>query len=296
MEYEMNEAGGQEILKQMRECLESRLEKARAAEVEAFAGHFYAMVPLEDLVNRRLDDFYGATRSVWHYIKHLDPTRRVVRVFNPDFAEHGWQSPHTFVAVLHEDMPFLVDSVRIELNRRGLTVHAIHNAVLATERSRTHDLLQVASPRAVNAPSGRESLIAIEIDRHSSPEVLADIEQALEEVLRDVRIVVGDYEAMNERVRVAIAEVKAGRPEQIEQEDHEEAIVFLEWLLRDNFTFLGYDAYTIESGTDGDRLTREEGSELGVFRLDLPRYQERIRTELGVEERRFVLEIGRAHV
>ncbi|HIX62134.1 MAG TPA: hypothetical protein H9854_07870, partial [Candidatus Halomonas stercoripullorum] len=61
MQYEMNEAGRQEILKQLRERLESRLEKARAAEVEAFAGHFYAMVPLEDLVNRRLDDFYGAT-------------------------------------------------------------------------------------------------------------------------------------------------------------------------------------------------------------------------------------------
>ena len=289
MQYETNEAGRQEILKQLRERLESRLEKARAAEVEAFAGHFYAMVPLEDLVNRRLDDFYGATLSVWHLIQNFDPATPKVRVFNPDFAEHGWQSPHTCVAVLHEDMPFLVDSVRIELNRRGLTVHAIHNAVLATERSRTHDLLQVASPRDVNAPSGRESLIAIEIDRHSSPEMLADIEQALEEVLRDVRIVVRDYEAMSERVRVAIAEVKAGRPEQIEQEDHEEAVVFLEWLLRDNFTFLGYDAYTIESGTDGDRLIREEGSELGVFGLDLPRYQERIRTELGIEESRFVL-------
>src|SRR5690625_6229609 len=95
MQYEMNEAGRQEILKQLRERLESRLEKARAAEVEAFAGHFYAMVPLEDLVNRRLDDFYGATLSVWHFIQNFDPATPKVRVFNPDFAEHGRSEEHT---------------------------------------------------------------------------------------------------------------------------------------------------------------------------------------------------------
>ncbi|MCE8025051.1 NAD-glutamate dehydrogenase [Billgrantia aerodenitrificans] len=289
MQYETIEVGRQEILKQLRERLDSRLEKARAEEVEAFARHFYATVPLEDLADRRLDDLYGATLSVWHYIQHFDHASPKVRVFNPDFEEHGWQSSHTFVAVLHEDMPFLVDSVRIELNRRALTVHAIHNAVLAVERSAGHDLVRVGSPRAADAPEQRESLIAIEIDRHSNPEVLADIEESLREVLRDVRIAVGDYDAMNERALEAVAELKAGRPEQIEPGDHEEAIAFLEWLVRDNFTFLGYDAFTIESDADGDRLIKEQGSELGVFRLDLPRYQERIRTELGIEGNRFVL-------
>ena len=59
---------------------------------------------------------------------------------------------HTFVAVLHEDMPFLVDSVRIELNRRGLTVHAIQNAVLAVARDDRHQLQAQTSPRDENAP------------------------------------------------------------------------------------------------------------------------------------------------
>ncbi len=289
MQYETIEVGRQDILKQLRERLDSRLEKERAEEVEAFARHFYATVPLEDLVDRRLDDLYGATLSVWHFIQHFDHAEPKVRVFNPDFEEHGWQSSHTFVAVLHEDMPFLVDSVRIELNRRGLTVHAIHNAVLAVERNRSHELVQVCSPRDAQAPESRESLIAIEIDRHSNPEVLGDIERSLHEVLRDVRIAVGDYEAMGERVQEAIDELRAGCPEPIEAGDHEEAISFLEWLRRDNFTFLGYDAYTVESGPDGDRLAKIEGSDLGVFRLDLPRYQERIRTELGVDGNRFVL-------
>ncbi|WP_445157122.1 NAD-glutamate dehydrogenase [Halomonas sp. E14] len=289
MQDETIDAGRQDILKQLRERLDSRLPKERADEVEAFACNFYATVPLEDLADRRLDDLYGATLSVWHFIQQFDAGSPKVRVFNPDFEEHGWLSSHSFVAVLHEDMPFLVDSVRIELNRRGLTVHAIHNAVLAVERGADHALKRVTSPRDANAPSQRESLIAIEIDRHSSKAMLADIEQALHDVLGDVRIAVGDYQAMCDKVSEALHELRVCRPEQVNEQDHDEAIAFLEWLLHDNFTFLGYDAYTIASGDAGDELVKVEDSELGVFRLDLPRYQERIRTELGVEGNRFVL-------
>ncbi len=60
-------------------------------------------VPVEDLVDRRLDDLYGATLSIWQFLQHHDPQSPKVRIFNPDFEEHGWQSTHTFVAVLHED-------------------------------------------------------------------------------------------------------------------------------------------------------------------------------------------------
>ena len=40
--------------------------------------------------------------------------------FNPDFEEHGCQSTHTIVEVLHKDVPVLVDSIRMELNRREM--------------------------------------------------------------------------------------------------------------------------------------------------------------------------------
>ena len=98
------------------------------------------------------------------------------------------------VAVLHEDMPFLVDSVRIELNRRGLTVHAIQNAVFAVARDSQHQLKALTSPKDENAPDARESLIVIEVDRHTDAESLAKIERNLHGVLRDVRTAVGDFD------------------------------------------------------------------------------------------------------
>ncbi|PSJ22045.1 NAD-glutamate dehydrogenase [Halomonas sp. ND22Bw] len=284
-----HEEGRQDLLKQLEERLQSRLEQDKAASVEAFARHFYAAVPLEDLADRRLDDLYGATLSVWHFIQQFDADAPKVRVFNPDFEEHGWQSTHTFIAVLHEDMPFLVDSVRVELNRRGMTVHAIHNAVLAVERDADHRLCRVSDPGASGAPDTRESLIAIEVDRHSDVAELEEIEASLHEVLGDVRTAVADFDPMREKVREAIAELETGCPEQVEAEDHREAIAFLEWLLEDNFTFFGYDEYEVLEDGSRQRLDKVEDSELGVFRLDQPRYRERIRTDLGVEGDRFVL-------
>ncbi|BBI49563.1 hypothetical protein HORIV_19840 [Vreelandella olivaria] len=277
MHYVAIEESRQDLLKQLHERLNARLDPARAATVDAFARHFYATVPVEDLVDRRLDDLYGATLSVWQFLQHHDPRSPKVRVFNPDFEEHGWQSTHTFVAVLHEDMPFLVDSVRIELNRRGLTVHAIQNAVLAVARDERHQLQALASPRAENAPEARESLIVIEVDRHTDVAFLEKIESNLNDVLRDVRTAVGDFDAMCSQITASIQELEKNCPPQIDPDDHEEAIAFLEWMLKDNFTFLGYDEYLLEGG----ELKRDADSVLGVFRLDQPRYCERIRTEEG---------------
>ncbi|RUR55337.1 NAD-glutamate dehydrogenase [Vreelandella populi] len=280
MHYVASEESRQDLLKQLFERLEARLEPDRAAAIAAFARRFYASVPVEDLVDRRLDDLYGATLSIWQFLQHHDAKRPKVRVFNPDFEEHGWQSTHTFVAVLHEDMPFLVDSVRIELNRRGLTVHAIQNSVFAVARNDQYQLQTLASPRDADAPEARESLIVIEVDRHTDPEALSNIEKKLHQVLCDVRTAVDDYDAISGQITSAIQELEKNCPPQIDPDDHEEAIAFLEWLVKDNFTFLGYDEYLLE----GSELQRDPNSLLGVFRLDDPRYDERIRTEEGINE------------
>ncbi|GGY05451.1 NAD-specific glutamate dehydrogenase [Litchfieldella qijiaojingensis] len=281
--------GKQELLAQLQEQLVKRLPGDKVESVMAFAAILYSRASIEDLAERRLDDIYGSLLAVWHFFQTHDPASPKVRVYNPDFEEHGWQSTHTQVEVLHRDMPFLVDSVRIELNRRGITVHAIHNAVLATRRDTKHHLVELARPDDKHAPEGRESLICIEIDRHSDPELLEDIENSLHDVLRDVRTAVADFEPMRDKVNMALKELKAKRPKQVDSGDHKEAIAFLEWLIADNFTFLGYDEYEVVDIGGHDELRKIPGSELGVFKLDQPRYRERIRNDQGIDGDHYVL-------
>ncbi|MCG7600936.1 NAD-glutamate dehydrogenase [Halomonas sp. McH1-25] len=281
--------GKQEFLAQLREQLAKRLPQEKVKAIAAFAEDFYASAPFEDLAERHLDDIYGATLNVWHFMQQHDPKSPKVGVYNPDFEKHGWQSSHTVIGVLQQDMPFLVDSVRIELNRRGITVHAIHNAVLAVDRDKQHRLKRVTSVHDEQAPETDESVIVIEIDRHSDPAVLEDLETSIRDVLRDVRTAVEDFEAMRGQVGAALDELKASRPDQIGSGNHEEAIAFLEWLRNDNFTFLGYDEYEVVKENGQDQLCHVKDSDLGVFKLDQPRYRERIRNDLGVEDDHYVL-------
>ena len=57
-----------------------------------------------------------------------------MRVFNPTIDEHGWQSTHTIVEIVNDDMPFLVDSVTMEVNRHGLTLHLIIHPIVTVQR------------------------------------------------------------------------------------------------------------------------------------------------------------------
>lgn len=288
MQYVAN-SSKQEFLVQLEEQLTKRLSGDKAKVITTFAAAFYSTASLEDVADRHPEDVYGATLSTWHFIQEHDLAKPKVRVYNPDFAEHGWQSPHTLVEVLHRDMPFLVDSVRIELNRRGITVHAIHNAVLAIQRDAKHRLTKVTAQQAKGAPASHESLMVIEVDRHTDPVLLAEVEASLREVLLDVRTAVADFTPMCERVQEALKELGAKRPKQVEEVDHKEAVAFLEWLLDGNFTFLGYDEYQVTEVDGRDGLVQVKGSELGVFRLDQPRYRERVRNDQGVDGDRYAL-------
>lgn len=280
LDFENGEAR-RDLIKQLCERMDSRLDEAKATQVKAFTHEFYSAVPVEDLSERDLEELYGAALSLWQFLQLFDENAAKVRVINPDLENHGWQSSHTYIAVLNRDMPFLVDSVRVELNRRGMTVHAIHNTVMQVERDAQHQLVRILAPGETSSSSSGESLIAIEVDRRTDADELEDIGASLADVLNDVRIAVDDFIPMVSKVEDAIGELSSHCPSGIDSQDHQEAIAFLEWLREGNFTFLGYDEYSVASS--GKQLNKVKGSELGVFRLDQPRYREWVRANQGTE-------------
>ena len=74
--------------------------------------------------------------SHWQFARKREPGKTKIRVFNPVAGEHGWASRHTVVEVVNDDMPFLVDSASMEVNRQGLTLHLIVHPIFAVERDK----------------------------------------------------------------------------------------------------------------------------------------------------------------
>ena len=96
---------------------------AKRAEVADFIHRYYGQVDSEDLAERPPAELCGAALSQWEFVRQHDAGHAKVRIFNPARDTHGWQSTHTIVEIGNDDMPFLVHSVTMEVNRHGLTTH-----------------------------------------------------------------------------------------------------------------------------------------------------------------------------
>src|SRR3954447_5185136 len=205
---------------------------ADAELAESFARQYYRWVAPEDVADRDPLDLYGLALGHFNFARERPPGTPKVRVYNPHFEEHGWQSTHTAVEIVTDDMPFLIDSVSMELNRRGCGVHLIIHPVLSVRRDEAGRLLEILAP-GDGAEEGAigESVVHAEVVRQTDPTRLGELERHLERVIGEVRCAVEDWQAMRERALEA-----AGR---LRGED-EEAAAFLDWLAGDNFTFLGY--------------------------------------------------------
>ncbi|GGC02583.1 NAD-specific glutamate dehydrogenase [Marinobacterium zhoushanense] len=260
------------ILNQLVEMITARVPERDQQPVIDFMQQYYRVSPLEELAERSLDNLYGATLSCWEHLQQWDGGNQKVHVFNPDLERHGWHCGHTVIQILHRDMPFLVDSVRMELNRRGLSIHIVHSGVISVER--TESSAQVlADPKK----GTREALIYIEVDRHSNAEELKGVEQGIAEVLEQVRAAVADFDAMRKRIDVLRKEVSKLRTP--DKETCVEAGEFLGWLLQNRFTFLGYEEVVFDRSEEELKVVYVEENTLGICRLRnrqsvVPRSQE----------------------
>ncbi|MDZ4316799.1 MAG: NAD-glutamate dehydrogenase [Azonexus sp.] len=214
-----------------------------AALAEAFTQRYYAQVASEDLAERSAQDLYGAALSHWHFARRFSPGAARLRVYNPRPEEHGWQSTHTIIEIISEDMPFLVDSITMEVNRQGLTVHLIIHPLMRMRRDADGNLQDITD-EGDDAAGGLESIIHVEVDRRTDPVHLEALQQGLTKILGDVRAAVDDWPIMRQQLADLIAGLENALPP-INPVDAAEDIAFLKWLAAGNFTLLGYREYTL---------------------------------------------------
>jgi glutamate dehydrogenase len=240
----------------------TKIAAAQRESVEEFAIRYFQDVEPEDLAERQAGDLYGAALSHWNFARKRDPGHARVRVFNPTVEEHGWQSTHTIVEIVNDDMPFLVDSVTMEVNRHRLMIHLIIHPILAVERAADGTLTGLASEKN-NAP--RESFIHVEVDRMRDPAALDSLASDIARVLGDVRAAVVDWQPMRERIHAALADIER-RPPPLPPEELAEGKDFLHWLAANHFTFLGYRCHELAVVNGEDALKVVAGTSLGILR------------------------------
>src|SRR5215213_10840336 len=150
-----------ELLDKVVDRVREQIPEDQAPQVEEFARQYYGWVDTDDLEDRSPIDAYGAAVSHWNFAGRREPGEWKVRIYNPQFEEHGWQSTHTVIEMVNDDMPFLVDSARMEINHEGYAIHMILHPVMNVRRDEEGRLLEVLPPNADEEDAISESVIHV---------------------------------------------------------------------------------------------------------------------------------------
>ncbi len=239
------------------DAIRKRAGKARQDDATAFASAFYLRMIEDELPMHGADGWAALANDFLDFARSRKPGTPSVRLFNPTLAKHGWESPHTVLQIVNDDMPFLVDSVTMALAERGVGVHVLGHPVVKIARDRSGKLTAVGEGAV-------ESMMHLEIDRQSAADA-ADVETAIRTVLADVRGIVEDWPAMRQKM-LDVTDDVGTRKMPISDEARQEAQAFLRWATDDHFTFLGYREYRVRKQGSEEVLAADADTGLGLLR------------------------------
>ncbi|MCV6604702.1 MAG: NAD-glutamate dehydrogenase, partial [Porticoccaceae bacterium] len=232
----------------------------------SFTHKLFSLLPMAEYEDTPVSDLSGFVGCTWEFLQQYDGAGPKIRVFNPTLEEDGWLSPHSVVYVLQKDMPFLVDSLRIELNNRGINIHLSKSVISQVKRDASGKAVAFCESGVEDKGAVQEALMMFLIDLHSSNEELEEVVDGLEEVLADVKVVVQDFQPMLDRVEHLIDET-ADSKKGVSAEDRNDATELLKWMHSGYFTFLGCSEYSLKTVKGKQVVTELEDERLGLFRL-----------------------------
>ncbi len=220
------------------------------------------------------EDFGSRDAKIWAAIalNHLQfgtefhRSAPLLRIFNPQVDQHGFASSSTIIEFINVDMPFLVDSIVMEINRQGIETRLVVHPLFDAKRD------QHGALKSLNDATGSdttESWIHVEIERITDPARIKALGDGLVAVLADVRAAVNDWPKMKSKIGEILADL-GGAAKVVPLAELDEARAFLTWMGNNHFTLLGYRDYELVStsgnGQTTDILKILPNSGLGILR------------------------------
>ncbi len=234
-------------------------------QVKLYLKQYFADVPVEDLQGRTEKIMARVALDHLDFAAKRRTGQALIRIFNATEKEHGYTSAFTFVEMVNDDMPFLVDSVAAAINRHHRVVHITIHPIISIKRDGKGQVTSITGPGDEEARS--ESFIRFAIDHEADAHELKLLRQEIVKVLADVRLAVRDWAKMRQRMRDTRDLLENG-PKGADPLLRSESQALLDWMADDHFTFLGYREYSLLKRGKRVFLRAVKGSGLGVLSRD----------------------------
>ncbi len=253
--------GKERLLRELLERVADHLAADRAEVVCAFARMYARRLPAEVAAGLTAEELFGQVMGVFELADARGTDPIAVRAFNPTLAGDGYTSVGTIVEQNTEDSPFLVDSLTEEISKQGHSIRFVLHPIIGVQRD---DEGRIASVSEAIEAETRESVMHFELERHLKPDELERLTEGLRRVLGDVRRAVRDFREMQARIGRMVEGAREGTT-RYGQDEIDETVSFLEWLLADNYVFLGYREYELVGEGDARALRVVPQSGLGIL-------------------------------
>ncbi len=260
-----NEGLSSVLLDNVCQLIRKKVKANNVSLIEKFATTLYSNMSKEDLASRNDSDLYGAALSLWNSLEKKTSEDVLIRVLNPELSKHGWQSSHTIVEIIANDMPFLVDSVRMALSRKNIASHLLLHCPLKISKDDKGHISSLSSLKGDDVADTKKTAFFIEIDRQTDLKVIEALKLELESVLKDISLAVEDWQLIKKKLEKIAAELPK-RTAIKDKTERDETVEFLNWVGQDNFTLMGYREYELNAVKGDYQVKGVANTSLGLMK------------------------------
>jgi glutamate dehydrogenase len=253
------------LLEQVFSLINDKVDASESNKVIQFGNLLLKTMSFDDLDGRSDSDLYGAILSLWKLLQSKKNSEPSIKVFNPEIAKHGWQSSHTVIQIIVDDMPFLVDSIKMAINRLNITSHLVLHSPMHFTRELNGNVGAFVEKSERGTKGYSETAFLIEIDRQSRPEFVKELTSELHSVVSEVSLSVADWQKMRETL-TNITKNFAQSNSNAANEVKSQSKTFLNWLNDHNFTLMGYRYYDVKAIKGDHRWIPVDESSLGLMK------------------------------
>ncbi|MBY0345856.1 MAG: NAD-glutamate dehydrogenase, partial [Neisseriaceae bacterium] len=227
----------------------------------SFLPVYFEEAQYSDLLACSLADLLGSAGCHYALAKQRKKGIHQLRIYNPT-PQDGWETTHTVIDIVNDDMAFLVDSITLCIARHDLSLHLLNHPVLEVKRDDTGQLLDIKRTEDRTLPL--ESFMHLRIDKITDAAKLSELEADLNAVLLATRAANSDEQAM----RAALLETVQGLAVSatVDAEMLAESLAFLQWMNDNHFLYMGYCDYDLVDENGRKRLKMLPTSGLGILK------------------------------
>jgi glutamate dehydrogenase len=237
--------------------------KKQAKNFIDFVKIFYSENKPCDFLNYSDEDLYNAALFNFNFFSTKKLGESKVRICNPTLAKNGFESQHTFIDIINDNTPFLVDSIVSYLDKHGVKIKNIFHPIYHVSRDQSGKFQEIS----VAENSKQESVIQLHIDKTTSVSDIKMLEENISKILETVALVVADWRPMVALAKRAQEQVDNAKNIGKKEKEISEIKEFISWIIDGNFILLGAKEFNIKEGKkDEYSLEEVKNSSFGVFR------------------------------